>query len=126
MNKLPKKLDKFIYNSNWNKDKFNDSFMNLLPSKLKSLEIASAIITDTSLQKIPSKLTHLNISDCEQLTDKVFQFLPSTIKSLNLTNTNITDNGLKYLPTSLIHLQLSGCYYIKSPSSIKFHNQSNN
>jgi len=93
--------------------------LQLCGSTIRSLDISETKITGENLSEYKRTLPcleNLNMSDCEQLTNKgllqILQLCGSTLRSLDISNTNITGENLsEYKGTlpCLENLNMSSC-----------------
>ncbi len=82
-------------------------------SSLRILDLSFTDLINENIQDIPSGLTSLNLSNCDQITDEGLEKLPKDLTSLDLRHcTKITDKGLSKLPHGLASLDLRYCNQI--------------
>jgi len=97
-----------------------EQMLNLLPTDVKYLRISWASIRSSQLHKLLrfSRLTNLQLKNCQRIENTAFQYLPSTLNNLTVTSTAdthyLTNELLTYLPTQLTELYLEYCYGITS------------
>src|SRR5690606_22385983 len=77
-------------------------------------------ITDDIIQYLPLNILYLNFCLCKGIRDDGLRYLPPTLTYLNLSSTRITDHGIKHLPTTLkiLHIKHISDYGIEYLSSL--------